>query len=101
MSRRVFKPLRWVTIDYSPHSEDRSFLERAQTLREGEVETTVAVPSDRESRRIFGIRLARHRLQAVWLEVVNGGKEPLWLNRVRLDPDYFTPLEAAHIARFA
>jgi hypothetical protein len=49
MSPRVFTPLRWLTIDYSPHPAERPFVERAQTRREREVETTVAVPSDRES----------------------------------------------------
>ncbi len=101
MSHRVFRPLRWLTVDYSPHPEERSFLERAHTRREGEVETTVAVPSDPESERVFGIRLARHGLQAVWLEVANGGAEPVWLDRVQLDPDYYTPLETAHLAHFA
>jgi LssY-like putative type I secretion system component LssY len=101
MSQRMFRPLRWLTIDYSPHPEDRSFLERADTRREGEVEVIVAVPSDRESERIFGVRLARHGLQAVWLEILNGGEEPLWLDRVQLDPDYYTALEAAHLVHFA
>lgn len=101
MSERTFTPLGWLTVDYSPHPEERSFLERAHTRREGKVETTVAVPSDRESERIFGVRLARHGLQAVWLEIVNGGDEPLWLDRVQLDPDYYTPLEAAHLVHFA
>ena len=100
-SDSIFSLRRWLTIDYSPHPEERSFLERAQNRGEAEVETTVAVPSDRESERIFGVRLARHGLQAVWLEVVNGGEEPLWLDRVQFDPDYYTPLEAAHIAHFA
>jgi LssY C-terminus len=90
-----------LTIDYSPHPEERSFMQRAQTRSDAEVAATVAVPSDRESERIFGVRLARHRVQAVWLEVVNGGHEPLWLDRVELDPDYYTPLEAAHLAHFA
>jgi len=101
MSERTFTPLGWLTVDYSPHPEERSFLERAHTRREGEVETTVAVPSDRESERLFGVRLARHGFQAVWLEIVNGGDEPLWLDRVQLDPDYYTPLEAAHLVHFA
>ena len=101
MTRGSFRPLKWLTIDYSPRPDERSFLERAQTRHEGEVETTVAVPSDRESERIFGVRMARHGLQAVWLEVANGGGEPLWLDRVQLDPDYYTPLEAAHLVHFA
>src|SRR5579863_9331079 len=101
MSNRIFAPLRWLTIDYQPHPEDRSFIERANTLREREVEATVAVPSDRESERIFGVRLARDGLQAVWLEVANGTEEHLWLDRLQLDPDYYTPLEAAHLVHFA
>jgi hypothetical protein len=101
MSDSVFSARRWLTVDYSPHPDERSFMERAQTRREAEVEVTVAVPSDRESERIFGVRLARHRLQAVWLEVINGGAESLWLDRVQLDPDYYTPAEAAHVAHFA
>lgn len=101
MPEKMFSPRRWLTIDYSPHPEERSFLERIQTRREGEVEITVVVPSDQESERVFGVRLARHRLQALWLEVVNGDGESLWLDRVQLDPDYYTPLEAAHLAHFA
>ena len=101
MSRWMFKLKSWLSIDYSPHPEERTFLKRAQSRRKCEVDTTVAVPSDRESERVFGVRLARHGLQAVWLEVVNGSSEPLWLDRVQLDPDYYTPLEAAHIAHFA
>ncbi|MGB6554890.1 MAG: LssY C-terminal domain-containing protein [Candidatus Binataceae bacterium] len=58
------------------------------------------MPSDRESEQLFGVRLARHHLQAVWLEVVNGGGESLWLDRIQLDPDYYTPLEAARLAHF-
>ena len=101
MSQLAFTSLKWLTTDYSPHSEERSFLQRKQTQREGEIETTVAVPSDRESQQLFGVRLARHRLQAVWLEVVNGGEEPLWLDRVRFDPNYYTPQEAGNIMHFS
>jgi hypothetical protein len=101
MSNRNFASLRWLTIDYQPHPEERPFVERANTLVERGVEATVAVTSDRETERIFGVRLARHGLQAVWLEVANGTEEPLWLDRLKLDPDYYTPLEAAHLAHFA
>jgi hypothetical protein len=101
MSQRVFAPLRWLSINYSPYPEERSFLERAHIRREGDVETTVAVPSDRESERIFGIRLSSRGLQAVWLEVTNGGGEQLWLDRVQVDPNYYTPLEAAQLAHFS
>ncbi len=97
----MLRPLRWLTIDYSPRPEERSFLQRAQLREERKVAVTVAVPSDRESEAIFGVRLARHGLQAVWLEVANNGDEPLWLDRVLVDPNYFTPLEIANLVRFA
>jgi LssY C-terminus len=89
-----------LSIDYSPHPEERSFLHREITRRDVDVEATVAVPSDGETERVFGVRLARHGLQAVWLQVVNDGSEPLWLDRIRIDPNYFTPLEAAQLAHF-
>jgi len=92
--------LRRLTISYNPHPEECSFLERAQTRREGETEITVAVPSDRETERILGVRLSSQGLQAVWLEVVNRGGERLWLDRVQLDPNYYTPLEAAQLSHF-
>ncbi len=101
MSDSLLSLRRWFTVDYSPHPEERSFMERAQTRRDNDVQAAVAVPSDRESERIFGVKLARHRLQAVWIEVNNGGDESLWLDRVQLDPDYYTPLEDAHVTRFA
>jgi LssY-like putative type I secretion system component LssY len=91
---------RWLTIDYSPRPEERAFLHRAQRREAGKVEVTVAVPSDRESEVIFGVRLARHGLQAVWLEVVNNSDEPLWLDRIQVDPNYFTSLEAANLLHF-
>ena len=100
MSGSLWSIRRWLTVNYSPHPEERSFLERVQTQRQGKVEVTVAVPSDRESERAFGVRLARHRMQAVWLEVDNGDGEELWLDRVQLDPDYYTALEAANLTHF-
>jgi LssY C-terminus len=96
----IFRLRRWLTVDYFPHPDQRTFLERGLTRQDAEVEVTVAVPGDRESQSIFGVRLARHRLQAVWVEIMNGGMEPLWLDRIELDPDYYTPLEVANLAHF-
>jgi hypothetical protein len=88
-------------MSYDPYPEERSFLERAHTRRESEVQVTVAVPSDREAERILGVRLSSQGLQAVWLEVVNSGGERLWLDRVQIDRNYYTPLEAAQLSHFS
>ncbi|MBV8139115.1 MAG: LssY C-terminal domain-containing protein [Deltaproteobacteria bacterium] len=92
---------RRLTTSYEPYPEERAFLERAHTRREGEVEITVAVPSDREAERMLGVRLSSQGLQAVWLEVVNSGRERLWLDRVQIDRNYYTPLEAAQLSHFS
>ena len=93
--------LRGLTISYQAYPEERSFLERALTRRESEVEITVAVPSDRETERMLGVRLSSQGLQAVWLEVVNSRRERLWLDRVQIDRNYYTPLEAAQLSHFS
>jgi hypothetical protein len=97
---RIAMPRR-LTTSYDPHPGERSFLGRAHTRRESEVEITVAVPSDQEAERILGVRLSSQGLQAVWLEVVNSGVERLWLDRVQIDRNYYTPLEAAQLSHFS
>jgi hypothetical protein len=92
---------RLLTVNYSPDPKDRSFLARAQKRTDCAVEVTVAVLSDRESERVFGVPLSSRRLQAVWLDVVNGSNGWFWLDRVQIDPDYCTPLEAAQIMHFS
>lgn len=99
--RIAYTLLRLFILEYSPNPEERGFLQRAQTRSEGGVQTVAAVPSDEESEHIFGVRLSHRGLQVIWLDIANGTDESLWLDRVHLDPDYFTPLEAAHLARFA
>jgi hypothetical protein len=88
---------RLLSVSYRPDPEARPFLERAQTATLGALSVTVAALSDRESSRFFGVRMARRGLQPVWLRVENGTAEPLRLDLLRLDPRYYTPLEAAWV----
>lgn len=60
----------------------------------------MSVLSDRESERVFGVRMSRRRVQAVWLRVVNGTDEALRLDLVHIDPEYYTSLEAAYVNHF-
>ncbi len=65
----------------------------------GAVRVTVAIPSEDESARLFGVSLAREGIQPVWLEIENGGETPFYFAPLGVDPDYFTPLEAANRVR--
>ncbi|MBW2193629.1 MAG: LssY C-terminal domain-containing protein [Deltaproteobacteria bacterium] len=86
---------------YKPHAVDEvPFRERSQTQYEGNVRVTAAVPSANESRKIFGVHIYGRGVQPIWLEIENNDEEPVWFLPMGLDPDYFSPLEAAYANHF-
>jgi len=85
---------------YKPQPiESVPFRERSQTQTLGKVKVTAVVLSDEESHAVFGVKLARKKIQPVWLRIENGDDKPHWVLPVSVDPDYYAPLEAAHKAR--
>jgi hypothetical protein len=91
--RTIYESL---TFDPEPFFEI-PFRERSKTKSDDDVRVTVAVLSAKESRRVFGVNLARDRIQPVWVRVENHDTTPYWLMSSGLDPDYFSPLEAAYL----
>jgi hypothetical protein len=79
--------------------ESVPFLTRSQVKIEHGIRVTVAVPGDEESEDIFGVPLAGQGIQPVWLRIENQGEQPYWFAPAELDPNYFTPLEAANRSR--
>lgn len=92
---------RWLGVPFTPHPEERPFLERAVEQQDDELVVRVAVLDSRESDRFFGVPLARRRMQPVWLHITNKGAQPYRLRLASLDPSYFPPLEAAQLNHFA
>jgi hypothetical protein len=93
--------LRWLTVPYSPDSTASSFLERAQNQTADGLNATVAVLDADETKKFFGKSLARRGIQPVWLKIANSGAHPYRLNLLALDPNYYSPYEAAAINRFS
>lgn len=93
--------IRWLGVPYTPRPDERPFLERTQVQKKKDVEVKVAVLCSRESDRFFGVPLARRGIQPVWVEVNNQTDGPLFFDRVRLDPNYYPPREAALVNHFA
>ena len=86
---------------YNPKPIDEvPFMERAQTQYEANVEITAAVPSAEESKRIFGVNIYGRGVQPIWLKIENKDEQPIYFLPVGLDPDYFTPIEAAYVNHF-
>ena len=75
------------------------FLERSQTQSDEGVRVTVAVPTAREARELFGISLYRKRIQPVWLEIENGTDSWIAFMPAGVDREYHSPMEVAAINR--
>lgn len=87
---------------YSPKPGQAGFLARAQAQEvAGLCRVTVAVPGPEEATEWFGVPLARRKIQPVHIRLVNTGPQPLRLHLVSIDPEYFTPLEAAALNHFS
>jgi muconolactone delta-isomerase len=75
--------------------DDTTLRARATTKTNDGVRVSAALPDGAESRAIFGIDLAKHDVQAVWLEVENRTDRQFWFLPTSVDPEYFAPLEVA------
>ena len=89
-----------VGVTYRPQPDERAFLERAQTQNESAIGLTVSILDCDESERFFGVAMAKHGVQPIWLSVKNGGQTPVRLDLVSIDANYFPPLEAAYACHF-
>ncbi|MFM8892582.1 MAG: LssY C-terminal domain-containing protein, partial [Planctomycetia bacterium] len=92
---------RLVTTPYTPDPAEAGFLTRSQTQENDRAAVAVAVPSPGESRRFFGVDLARRGIQPVFLRITNRTAGSVRLQMVGIDPRYFTPLEAAGLLHFS
>ncbi len=86
---------RWLTVPYRPAPEGCDFRSGAVTQSREGMQVRVAVLDGRESRTHFGVSLDRRGIQPVWIEIVNGTDRAARLQFVSIDPNYFSPLEAA------
>lgn len=86
---------------YRPQADERGFLERTEARTQAGVTVSVALPTEREAERLFGVPVGRHGLQPVYLEVRNEGSVTYRLQFRALDPRYSTPLEAAARCHFS
>lgn len=86
---------------FNPRPMDEvPFMERAQTQYKTNVRVTTAVPSAEESKKLFGVNLYGRGVQPIWLKIENKDEEPVYFFPVGLDPDYFSPIEAAYMNHF-
>lgn len=68
---------------------------RAQSKTRDRITVSAALLSDGEARDRYGVNLAKKGIQAVWLRVSNKSPDEQWMLTAHIDPDYYTPDEAA------
>ena len=71
------------------------FKDRAESSVNGGLTVTVAVPTIEEAKVIYGAELALKKIQPVWVDVKNESADTYWFLTPGLDPEHFSPSEAA------
>lgn len=82
------------TTQPSP-ADPLAYKNRTKSSVNGDVAVTVATPTIAEAQAIYGVELASKHIQPVWVEVRNDSTAPYWFLPSGLDPNYFSPSEAA------
>ena len=78
-----------------PPANPLAYKDRVISSVDEKVMVTVALPTIAEAKAIYGVELASKDIQPVWLEVKNDSTTPFWFLPSGLDPNYFSPSEAA------
>ena len=88
-------------VRYRPHITDRtSFMERAQTQTRNNLTVTLTVLSDKEAKKFFGAPLSKKGIQPLWLEINNRSNSTYFFIPRDMDPNYYSPEEAAYMAHY-
>lgn len=81
---------------FEPRPLDMASVEkRAQAVTDGKVTVAVAALTEREARDVLGVDLAGAGIQPVWVKVANREAIGFMIPPIIVDPEYFSPMEAA------
>lgn len=82
-----------------PVDVPRDYLARARSQTSGDITVSAVVLSDDEAEQVFDAPLARKDIQLIWIEIENRGDRAMAVNFLAIDDEYFSPSEAALMAR--
>ncbi|MET0066233.1 MAG: LssY C-terminal domain-containing protein [Candidatus Thiodiazotropha sp.] len=70
-------------------------LERLQHLQQDQMTVHIAIPTDEEASRYFGVSMSGHDIQPIWMHIKNASQRDYWLMPFSIDPNYYSADEAA------
>lgn len=87
------------TMAPAPQTESLDYRARAKTQTDGKVRVSAVVLSPEETKKSFGLPLAKKGVQPVWVEIENKEDKEFYVMLLSLDSDYFSPSEVAWMFR--
>jgi hypothetical protein len=84
---------------YVLHSSDIEHpdVSRIQTATSDGVRVSLRIPPDDEAAQTFGVTLADHGIQPIWIRLQNDSEANYWLLPIAIDPDYYSADEVAYV----
>jgi hypothetical protein len=92
----VFLP-GYTAFQQKPFDEAR-YLTHAVTRADGDLTVTADILTREKTREFFGFDFIGNGIQPIWVKIENAGTEPCWFVPHRLDPEYYSAMEAANVA---
>ena len=90
------------TVQYEADVQDQTesaslplHLGRLRTQQQNGVIVHLAIPTEEQAARHFGVPLAAVGIQPIWLRVENTSDHDYWLLPISIDPDYYSAEEVA------
>ena len=77
--------------------DEATYLTHAVTSSDGDVTVTADILTRDETKEFFGYDFVGKGIQPVWIKIENTGTDPYWFVPHRLDPEYYSAMEAAKI----
>ena len=90
-----YRLTRQLIVNYSPKPQERSFVDSAQRAEQEQITVIIAALDARQSRKFFGVPMARRGIQPLWVRIENRAATRCRLHIVSIDPNYYSPHEAA------
>lgn len=77
--------------------DEATYLTHAVTRSDDDVTVTADILTQEETLEVFGVDFVGKGIQPIWIKIENRGKSPYWFVPHRLDPEYYSAMEAANI----
>jgi hypothetical protein len=79
---------------------NNTFWERVEIQQDGPVSVSVGVLNPEESLQAFDVKMYKHGIEPVWVRIENNDDVDYGFFPITLDPDYYSPYEAAWKCHF-